>query len=312
MAVDPVDDHVYVDEGNKVVEFKPNGEAVTETGSGILGGSLSLGVDGGRLIVSNESENDVVEFGPAAVAPDPSYDSSVVIDSLREPESRHTEDFQVTPDGENAVFGSARQLAGYDPGKHEEVYRYNDPSDEVSCVSCAVTNAQATGDATLSRLGLNITDDGRVFFTSTEPLVLRDTDGRKDVYEWSDGQLQLVSSGTSQFDSGLLTVSADGTDAYFFTHDTLVKEDTNGSVNKIYDAREDGGVFVLPEPPQCAASDECHGVGTKAAPPPSVSSIAGTAGQYQEPERKGCRKGQVKRHGQCVKRRRHPKRARHD
>jgi hypothetical protein len=178
-------------------------------------------------------------------------------------------------------------------------------------VSCTITNAQATGDATLSTEGLNVSNDGRVFFTSTEPLVLRDTDGRKDVYEWEDGHLQLISSGTSQFDSGLLTASADGKDAYFFTHDTLVKEDTNGSVNKIYDAREDGGLFVLPEPPQCAASDECHGAGSKASPSPSVSSIAGTPGQFQQPESNKCRRGQVKRHGHCVRRKHRNKRARH-
>lgn len=310
VAVDPVDGHVYVDEGNQVVEFQPNGTAVTTTGSGTLGSSISLGVDGGRLVVSNQAGHDAVEYGPAAVAPDPSYDSALVIDSVREPETRHTEDFQVTPDGANSVFPSARQLADFDPGKHEELYRYNAPSGALDCVSCTITNAKAMGDATMSAHGLDISNDGRVFFTTTEPLVLRDTDGRKDVYEWSDGQQQLISSGASPFDSGLLTASANGVDVYFFTHDTLAKEDTNGSVTKIYDAREDGGFFVLPEPPQCAASDECHGAGTKAANPPAVSSIAGTPAQFQ-PKGKGCPRGYVKRHGNCVKRKRHARHRHH-
>jgi hypothetical protein len=161
----------------------------------------------------------------------------------------------------------------------------------------------------MSADGLSLSNDGRAFFTTTEPLVLRDTDKRKDVYEWNEGQLQLISSGTSPFDSGLLTASADGTDVYFYTHDTLAKEDTNGSVTKIYDAREDGGFFVLPEPPQCAASDECHGAGSQAPPPPRVSSIAGTPSRFKARPKK-CRKGYVKRHGRCVKRKRHT-RARH-
>ena len=40
----------------------------------------------------------------------------------------------------------------------------------------------------------------------------------------SGGCLGLISTGTSPFDSSLLGVSADGTDAYFFTRDTLVPQ----------------------------------------------------------------------------------------
>ena len=53
--------------------------------------------------------------------------------------------------------------------------------------------------------------------------------------------LGLISTGTSPFDSSLLGVSADGTDAYFFTRDTLVPQDQNGKLVKIYDARALGG-----------------------------------------------------------------------
>ena len=47
-----------------------------------------------------------------------------------------------------------------------------------------------------------------------------------------------ISTGTSPFDSSLLSVSANGTDAYFFTRDTLAPQDENGPTVKIYDARE--------------------------------------------------------------------------
>ena len=42
-------------------------------------------------------------------------------------------------------------------------------------------------------------------------------------------------------------MSANGTDAYFFTRDTLTPSDQNGQLVKIYDARVDGGFLVIPE-----------------------------------------------------------------
>ena len=72
-----------------------------------------------------------------------------------------------------------------------------------------------------------------------------------------------ISTGTSPFDSSLLGVSANGNDVYFFTRDTLVPQDENGELVKIYDARGIGGFYVTPEPPPCKASDECHGAGSR-------------------------------------------------
>ena len=68
-----------------------------------------------------------------------------------------------------------------------------------------------------------------------------DLDNREDVYEWENGKTSLISTGLSPFNSSLLSASADGTDAYFFTRDTLVPQDINGSLVKVYDARENGG-----------------------------------------------------------------------
>ena len=151
--------------------------------------------------------------------------------------------------------------------------------------------------------GLSLTDDGRMFFTTTEPLVLRDTDGVKDAYEWTGGAIQLISTGTSQFSSELFSASADGRDVFFFTRDKLASEDQNGSVMKIYDAREEGGRFLIPASPQCAASDECHGPGSVVPPKAGIASLAGTEGNHRETKTKSrrCRKGFVRRGGKCVK-----------
>src|SRR5262249_36980649 len=149
-------------------------------------------------------------------------------------------------------------FTGYDNYGHFEVFRYDLPEDTIDCVSCNPTRARATGDASMARNGLSLTDDGRVFFNSTEALAPRDLNGRKDAYEWSPKtkQPELISTGGSPFDSNLLSASADGTDVFFFTRDTLVPQDKNGSLAKVYDAREKGGFPFLPDPVPCKASDE--------------------------------------------------------
>ena len=73
------------------------------------------------------------------------------------------------------------------------------------------------------------------------------------------GCVELISTGTSLYASSLLGVSADGTDAYFFTREKLATEDENGNTVKIYDARAFGGFPFVPPAVPCKASDECHG-----------------------------------------------------
>ena len=69
---------------------------------------------------------------------------------------------------------------------------------------------------------------------------------------------------------------------------------------KIYDARREGGFFEIPPSPPCAASDECHGPSTQAAPAPALGTFKGTGGQFS-PTPVKCKKGFVKKHGKCVK-----------
>ncbi len=308
LAYDPITDHIFIDKGDHVEEYTTEGAQVGPGfGFGTLDESYGLDAYDGRVVVSNKgpSHNDgkFIVFTAPQIRPDARYDSPLVIDSVNSADVRHSEDFQVTPDGDTSVFGSALALTAYKPGTHSELYRFDQPGQDLVCVSCPSTNASATGDGTLASNGLNVTEDGRVFFTATEPLVLRDTNGKEDVYEWNDGDVQPVSPGSDQFGSRLLTVSADGTDAYFFTHATLAPQDHSGGQAKIYDAREDGGFFVVPAQPPCVASDECHGAGSTAAPPPDIGSYGGTpTGVKTSPPSHACHKGKVRRHGHCVSR----------
>ncbi len=328
VAVDPTDDHIYVDEGNRVAEFdsagNPFGAPISDLRQGSISNSLGVAADSGNLAISDRGHANVAYFGPGVVPYDLSVDNPVVVDSVSAAGTRNTADFQVSPSGNDAVFTSTLPLSGYDSAAHPEVFRYDAPSDTLDCASCNPTGEQATGDATLATNGSSLSDDGRVFFNSTEGLVDRDLNGNKDVYEWSPqepvgevgachesgGCEELISTGTSPLDSSLLGVSADGTDAFFFTHDTLVDTDNNGFRVKLYDARARGGFDQAPPPHQCQASDECHGPSSQAPPPPDTKTIARTPGgnaTSTPPAR--CKKGLSKRHRKCV--RRHPHNRRH-
>ena len=230
-------------------------------------------------------------------------DNPAVRNGVADSETHRYGDFQVTPDGDFAVFNSDISLTPFNSLGHTEIYRYSHGDDEVVCASCAPSGAAPITDTSLPGYGLSIADDGRVFFTSAESFVLRDTNEVKDAYEYSKGVVQLISTGASLEDSGILSVSSDGEDALFFTREVLVNEDGNGSTVKIYDAREDGGFLFDPPPHPCAASDECHGAGTAAPAPPNINTFTGAGAGSEAPSGNGkaCKKGFVKRKGKCVK-----------
>jgi hypothetical protein len=211
-----------------------------------------------------------------------------VVHAVRDSGTHSYEDFQVTPDGHYALFSSVVPLTGYENKGRSELYRYDTSSGMLVCPSCAPTLAPAQSDVTLTPYGLSLTDDGRVFFTTKDSFVLRDTNGRKDAYEWSNGKTQLISAGLGPDDSALLSVSADGKDAYFFTRDVLSRQDGNGSAIKIYDAREGGGFLFEDSPKPCAASDECHGAGTEQPPAPNINTATGEGPVRLPNEPKNC------------------------
>ncbi len=229
-------------------------------------------------------------------------DNPLVLDSVEASATRRTADFQVTADGAFAAFTSALPLTGTSNFGYRSVFRYDADTGQLACSSCDTTGSSDdtfAGNATLAPSGLSILEDGSVFFTTPFPLVLNDANGRADVYQATpSGEQDLISSGTGSFDAGLLTVSADGTDAFFFTHDTLApEEDQNGQLMKIYDARVGGGFFKLPPAVPCKASDECHGPSSPVPPVPDIkSSGKSTAGNALV-----CPKNKVKHRNQCIK-----------
>jgi DNA-binding beta-propeller fold protein YncE len=187
---------------------------------------------------------------------------------------------QTTPDDSRMAFITATQVTPYNNAGHLEMYIFTPASGDILCVSCRPDGKAPLSDVYGSQDGLFITNDGRSFFSTTDPLVPRDTNEAVDVYEYAEGRPQLITPGTGTAASGeksppgLVGVSADGTDVYFSTQDVLIPEDHNGNFLKFYDARSGGG-FPQQAPAQpCAAAEECHGASSAAPGLPTQATSA--------------------------------------
>ncbi len=263
---------------------------------------------------------------------------------------------RVSADGLHAAFTSTASLTGFDntdaqSGEADaEVYVYdataNGGAGRLLCASCNATGTRPSGHevriasqipthawvAAQIPLAANQIYAPRVlsangsylFFESYEPLVLRDTNNRQDVYEWerseseeeceedgaelyvqaNGGCLSLISSGKSSQDSELLDISADGTDAFFTTGSSLVSQDP-GLID-VYDARTEGG---FPPPPPLR--EECEGQACQPTleapndPTPASSAFEGAGNVAGEPKPPSCRKPRVRRKGRCVAKKTH-------
>lgn len=250
---------------------------------------------------------------------------------------------QISPDGDHAGFLTKAQLSPYDNEGFEEMYSYAPATEALTCVSCIPDGSIPTANVEASQNGAFMSDDGRVFFATSDPLVPADSDPYHipDVYEYVGGRPQLISSGTSSNGKapggagafvaetlGLESVSSNGQDVYFSTTDSLVPQDANGSFAKIYDARTNGGFQVGEEAAPCVAADECHGVGAAAPAPLQIGTGTHTnGGNFPTPRgQRGCkakakkhkrksrrargstrRRRKAKRRGHCGKAKRHRK-----
>jgi hypothetical protein len=221
---------------------------------------------------------------------------------------------RVTSDGEVLVFMSRARLTGYDSTDLDsgepnyEVFRYDAQADSLACVSCNPTGARPSGRLLVGEnrtVGLwgaaqiptwpsqfyasrALSDDGeQVFFESTDALVQRDTNGKRDVYQWelvgtgdcvaqsaefdsrSGGCVSLISSGKDEKDTEFVDASADGSEVFIRTSEKLVSQDP-GLID-IYVARVGGGFPPPPESPVPCEGEACQPAGAPAAPPQTSS-----------------------------------------
>jgi hypothetical protein len=199
---------------------------------------------------------------------------------------------RATTDGSVFVFRTNSPLpGGFNNGEGVmQVYRYEAATNKLDCVSCPPAGVTPSGDAEVSYdnaangageapNGANdnpmstldtrvISADGdRVFFDTPDPLVPQDSNGTRDVYEWEDGKVYLISTGTSSEESELVDSSASGDDVFFRTAQGIAPGDKDTGYD-VYDARvprpgDNPPPSVLP-----CQGDVCQG-------PPSVPSLLG-------------------------------------
>jgi hypothetical protein len=183
----------------------------------------------------------------------------------------------VTPDGRHLLFSSTDRLTGYDNTDpvsglpHSEVFLATLGA-PVVCASCRPDGTPPVGDSTVPRYNGVHTDravravsaDGsRVFFDSTDAVLLQASGGHQQVYEYSGGRISPISHLDSSFEASFIDASASGDDVFFKTHDDLVPNPNSGD-EAVFDARVGGGFPVV-------AHSRCSGVSCRAAPTPALT-----------------------------------------
>lgn len=180
-----------------------------------------------------------------------------------------------TRDARQVVFQSGADIPGHASGGVTQVYRYDATADggdgELVCVSCNPDGRPPIGpsNVTVHRSGSRsqewelpraLSSDGsRVFFSSEDALVDRDSNAKSDAYMWEDGEVHLLSSGTSGHDSYFHNASDSGDDAFILTREALVAQD-NDDLADLYDVRVGGGFAGQHAvDPRSCEGDECQG-----------------------------------------------------
>ncbi len=222
-------------------------------------------------------------------------------------------------DGEFLIFSTYAQLLAGDTDNAKDIYRYDAETGSLERISVGEGGYDANGncedqltavadrleeikcDATLPPLEHSndyvttqqematraVSEDGsRIVFASAEPLSPDAANGYTNIYEWHEGNVSLVSSGSaeevegsgkSEGDGRHFAISPAGRDIFFQTIEGLVPQDTDG-LSDIYDARLEGGFPSPPAPREPCSGDACQGPLTNPAPllvPGSVSQAAG-------------------------------------
>jgi hypothetical protein len=111
-----------------------------------------------------------------------------------------------------------------------------------------------------------LSDSGRLFFNSTDPLVPAATNGKADVYEYepkgvgscesATGCIALISSGTSKQESSFLDASENGNDVFFLTSERLVTQDQDSAFD-VYDAHACTTSSPCITPPSAEPGSKC-------------------------------------------------------
>jgi hypothetical protein len=202
--------------------------------------------------------------------------------------------FRGTADGSFVTFFTPGALTADDPDEVSgDLYGYDATADELVRISapeagavggtytCVTSNNsdQPTGAQCFTQDGFDMASEGLalqnvvrdpenpsdrvVFFQSRSRLTADKTDETFDVFEWRNGELSLLSAGTS--DHAIYKGnSSDGENVYIASRERLSWQDTD-AVGDVYVARAGGGIAEPELPVLCdALSGACGGGGAGA------------------------------------------------
>jgi hypothetical protein len=239
---------------------------------------------------------------------------------------------RVAADGSHLMFATSSDggfkdrwgFAGFDHAGPKcgvgcrELYVFDANAGTLRCASCDPSgalplgaaqdniknDATASGATSTSHITRALSSDGRyAFFSSPDPLVPEDTNGKYDAYEYDTQteEVHLLSSGESPEDSYFMDASASGDDAFFATREQLTGWDLDTSYD-LYDARAGGGLpEPKPAPPSCQG-DACQPT------PQSLNDPTPSSSAYAGP---GNADRARKRHKRHQAKKRHRRHARH-
>jgi hypothetical protein len=226
----------------------------------------------------------------------------------------------IAPDGTRLAFTSEQNLTAYDNqqaghgdcetefgrfgetehGRCREVYLYDAHAGTLVCASCDTTGARPVGGAKLTSSvyaagGEGTTGEnnyeprdllagGSLFFESSDALVPHAGNGRRNVYEYENGQLHALSNVAGKNSSFFVDASPSGQDVFFATADQLLPQDQSNNI-LVYDARTGGGFAAPATTTSCQNGDSCK---PPVSPQPAVTTPRGTAtfnglGNYAAP-----------------------------
>ncbi|HEY1689543.1 MAG TPA: hypothetical protein VGF95_11850 [Solirubrobacteraceae bacterium] len=268
--------------GAKVYDFDVDSGSLEYLPGVALGGIVTAASDGSSFVFVNDAsspeELDLWSVGSGGGS---------VSQIVQLPEGGFVGPARMAADDSVLVFTASAPIAGFNNAGTEQIYRYDIDADELSCLSCPPAGVQPSGNAYLSAIDQyqnsfffniggtrdvndvrGVSGDGtRVFFESPDALVSRDTNGQDDTYEWENGTVFLISSGTSSEYSLFLDNSESGDDVFFTTSEELVQGDDDGAFD-VYDARVPRPGDNPPPASLPCQGDACQG-------PPSVPNLLG-------------------------------------
>ncbi len=205
---------------------------------------------------------------------------------------------QATPNGDSLLFLSSADLTEGDTSAVPQLFLYDAANETVRRVSVGqgpdagnVSNFDQAPQIPVQSYSvrafpserdfhLAISGDGsRVFFTSAAALTPLAVSRAPNVFEYSEGNVYLISDGRDASYTGigepsvrLYGTDPSGRDVFFTTADPLVPQAAD-SQQALYDAREEGGFPAPAATPGCG-EETCRGAAVPAPALPAPASVA--------------------------------------